>query len=184
MLVTLFGPPGVGKSTVGDYLHSNFEFTHIAIGRLLKSPEFVQSLDLSWNKVSLALRTGATISSPQLFDWLDSQILQGSDRIVIDGYPREPNAVKRFNSFIDQLALTSEAVALHLRCSLTVSSNRLVARGRSDDIASLIARRYYEYETVQLPILSQLHTRVQLVLIDAEKSMPSIFTSVRNALRL
>ncbi|WP_370986705.1 nucleoside monophosphate kinase [Bradyrhizobium sp. DN5] len=178
MLVTLFGPPGSGKSTLGDHLEGSHGFTHIAIGRLLKNEAFRNQIGVSETRVMTAIQTGRTISFDPLFDWLDQTVLDLNKPIVIDGYPRESRALPRFNILANKLKGKRAVLAIHLPLTFTDSRNRLARRGRSDDTAKLAEVRYDEYINEQLPLFAELHPSVSRIEFPPEATTNAIASSI------
>ncbi|GJD51122.1 Adenylate kinase [Methylobacterium crusticola] len=168
MLITLFGPPGVGKTTVGDWLASEYGFRHYALGRLLRDPVAAARIGLDLDTIDAAIRSGRTIRSPALWRWLNTVLPSSSVPVVVDGYPREPGALGPFNELVRALPAGNRVVALHLTCSPQISAQRMIARGRSDDRPAMPARRLSQYDSVQLPLLSQLGERVKVIEVDGE----------------
>jgi adenylate kinase family enzyme len=105
MLVTLFGKPGAGKTTLGDFLAQHDGFQHLALSRLLQSPKFLAEVGIDSRDMHKAIAAGVTISTSGLFDWLDNTITTATRPIVVDGYPREPIALERFNLLAAKLSL-------------------------------------------------------------------------------
>lgn len=184
MIVSLFGPPGAGKSSVGDWLATQHGLLHLALGRVLKDEAQLEAIGVSREDARHAVQAGRTINSEPLLDWLDRVICAEARPIVVDGYPRVPNALARFNRLVEELAPSRVAIALHLRCTVATSFARMRARGRSDDTPKLLAARYEEYERVQLPLLSGLSPSVRIAEIDARAPVEEVRASVAAALDL
>src|ERR1700686_2074559 len=133
MLVTLFGPPGAGKSTLGDRLECLHGFFHIALGRLLKEEAFQKEIGIDGAVVMEAVQTGRTISHAPLFDWLDTAIPESKRPVGVEGYPREHRALPRFNLLAAKVQQTRKLVAAHIALSANESRIRLMKRSRVDD---------------------------------------------------
>ena len=72
---------------------------------------------------------------------------------------------------------------LHLEASEEVVRDRLLGRGRQDDTAESIAKRFAEYEAVTLPILPDLEDRgIQVCHINAEQEPDKVHAEVLKAL--
>lgn len=184
MLITLFGPPGVGKTTVGDWLASEYGFRHYALGRLLRDPVAAARIGLDPDTIDAAIRSGRTIRSPALWRWLNTVLPMSGVSAVVDGYPREPGALGPFNELVRGLPADDRVVALHLVCSPQTSAERMMARGRSDDRPAMPARRLSQYDAVQLPLLSQLAERVEVIEVDGEADKTEVARDVAALLHL
>jgi adenylate kinase family enzyme len=167
MLITLFGPPAAGKSTVGDRLHRERGFQHLALGRMIRTGELSSIVGLDQAQMDARVAAGKPVSDPALFIWLNSLIGGSERRFVVDGYPREPDALAPFNDLVKTLPRTRRAIALHLTAPFEVAAARIVSRGRGDDTAKLAKNRYLEYVNVQVPLLARLHPRVVVHEIEA-----------------
>jgi adenylate kinase family enzyme len=168
MLITLFGKPGSGKTTLGDFLELKHGFIHLALSRLLRDEKFLTEVSISRTEMAQAFSAGATISAPSLFDWLDRAILRSHSDVVVDGYPREPAALIRFNALARQLVGEREVVALKILCSRGEAMKRIAARAREDDTPALIEQRIENYITVQCAVFDQLDSSIRRLLVDSD----------------
>lgn len=149
-LVTLFGRPGSGKTTLGDALAADHGFQHLPLGRMLKKAEILAEIGIDPAAMERAVVTGRTIDADLLYPWLDRQIISSRSPVVVDGYPRVASAVPHFNALAMRLAEDGAVVALHLDCPVHISEERVIARGRDDDRVVALSRRNDEFEQVQL----------------------------------
>jgi adenylate kinase family enzyme len=166
MLITLFGKPESGKTTLGDLMESQEGFLHLALSRLLKRNSFLSLVNIFPEDVEHAMNTAQTITSPFLFDWLDDTIANASRSVVIDGYPREPIALERFNSLARRLSARRQVIGVRLICPRQVAIQRLLARKRPDDRPELIDLRLNEYTTVQRPLFNHLDPCIRKIETD------------------
>jgi UMP-CMP kinase len=181
-LVTLFGRPGAGKSTVGEKLAACYGFTHLALGAMLRSIDTVREIGLDPLEVEQAISSGRTIKSPKLYPWLDERI-RGNDAIVVDGYPRAAISAAPFAALVESLPPTRDVIALVMNCPTEVTHPRLRRRGRPDDDERILSRDD-EFETVQAALVATLPPRVRHVEIDASRRTSEVFADVEAALRL
>lgn len=177
MLVSLFGRPGSGKTSVGDWLATTYDFYHLPLGRLLKDPANVDAMGIRPALVAEAIASGRTIDDDRLFDWLDREIENSARPVVVDGYPRVPAGVAFFNRLAERLPAT-RIVALHLCCSPDTSLIRTMHRARDDDKPGLLAARLDEFQSVQLPLLGRLSRRVETYGLDAEQPLAVLLTDL------
>lgn len=181
-LVTLFGRPGAGKSSVGDELAARHGFTHLALGAMLKSPDILREIGIDPLEMEQAIASGRTVTSPKLYPWLD-EIIRRNDAVVVDGYPRAAISAAPFAALVQSLPPTRSVFALVMNCPTEVTHPRLRTRGRADD-DERIHRRDHEFETVQTPLIAMLPSRVRRVDIDASRYQPEVVADVEGALGL
>jgi adenylate kinase family enzyme len=181
-LVTLFGRPGAGKSTMGDELAARYGFTHLALGAMLKNPEVIREIGIDPLEMEQAIASGRTVRSPKLYPWLDERI-RNSEAVVIDGYPRAANSAVPFAALVQSLPPIREVFAFVMNCSTDVTRARLKIRGRADDDERVL-RRDDEFETVQMPLVAKLPPRVRRVDVDASRQPPQVFADIERALGL
>jgi adenylate kinase family enzyme len=181
-LITLFGRPGAGKTTLGNELAARLGFTHMALGAMLRDNYVLREIGIEPEEMERARTTGRTVTNPRLYPWLDARIRETA-KVVVDGYPRAQNSLTGFNRLVHSLPTSRPVYAMILNCPLEVSHLRLQARGRDDDDAR-IPLRDNEFETVQRPLLDLLADRVQRWDLDASRSASDLFAEVQQALGL
>lgn len=84
-LVTLFGRPGSGKTTLGDTLASDHGFEHLPLGRILKMREILAEIGIDPAAMERAVAAGRTIDADLLYPWLDRRIISSPSPVVVDG---------------------------------------------------------------------------------------------------
>ena len=151
-LISLFGRPGSGKSTIGDMLAEQHGFVHLPLGKLLKDPAIVHEIGIDPDAMARAIATGRTIRDPALFPWLDCQI-RSQPLVVVDGYPRGAGSLGHYVDLLSSLPPNRPVIALYLVCEPVHTRPRLARRARADDDERLQTRDE-EFETVQLPLLT------------------------------
>lgn len=181
-IISLFGRPGAGKSTVCRHLAERHGFLHLPLGDMLKDPDTLANIGIDPDEMRVAIETGRTVTSEKLYPWLDSH-LRAASAVVVDGYPRAANSLAPYAALVDSLPAGRNAFALHLNCPTAVTHPRLHARGRSDD-DDRIAMRDVEFDTVQLPLLQRLPERARLVTVDASGDPATVIAAVELALDL
>lgn len=181
-VVSFFGRPGAGKSTIGRYLAERHGFLHLPLGDMLKDPATLAAIGIDPDEMRAAIESGRTVTSEDLYPWLDRRIHEAPS-VVVDGYPRATNSLAPYHALVGSLPAGRRAFALYLDCPTAVTHPRLAARGRSDDDGR-IANRDLEFETVQLPLLDRLPNATTLVKINAAHDAESILIDVERALGL
>lgn len=181
-LVSLFGRPGSGKSTVGRSLAERHGFLHLPLGDMLKDPATLSNIGIDPDVMRAAIESGRTVTSEKLYPWLDQRI-RAATAVIVDGYPRAANSLASYVALVDSLPIERRGYALYLESPTAITHPRLAARGRSDDDGR-ISRRDLEFQTVQLPLLDHLPPRVTLFRIDAARDAETILADVEAALGL
>jgi len=179
-LVSLFGRPGSGKTTIGAALADRHGFLHLPLGVLLKDPEIVKQIGIDADAMAEAIKSGRTVNDPALYPWLDNQV-RSHRKVVVDGYPRGVTSLDPYAQLIETLPSTRSVLALHLDCTALVANARLKLRARSDDDERLHSR-HDEYERVQLPMLASLPSRVHVSHVDASGDPDTVYGAVEAAL--
>lgn len=179
-VISLFGRPGSGKTSLGEILDRDHGFVHLPLGMLLKDPTIVASIGIDPEAMRMAIASGRTINSDALYPWVDAQIAD-SRRIVIDGYPRSASSIVPFGAMLEGLPRQRLVAAVLLDCPTDVTRPRLGRRGRSDDDERL-CHRDDEYEHVQLPLLDQLPARVQVLRIDSSGELETTLQNLKTML--
>ncbi|MDQ1159579.1 adenylate kinase family enzyme [Sphingomonas sp. SORGH_AS 950] len=181
-VISLFGRPGAGKSTVARSLAERHGFLQLPLGDMLKDPATLANIGIDPDAMQAAIASGRTITSEKLYPWLDQRI-HAATALIVDGYPRAANSLAPYAALVDSLPIERSVFALYLECSTAITHPRLAARGRSDDDGRITSRDL-EFQTVQLPLLDHLPPAVTLIRIDAARDTETILADVEAALGL
>ena len=82
-LVSLFGRPGAGTTSIGDALDERHGFSHLALGRMLRDPNILAEIGidpLAWGR---AVASGHTIDDDRLYSWLDRRIESANPSVPV-----------------------------------------------------------------------------------------------------
>jgi adenylate kinase len=146
-MIVLFGVAGAGKSMQGRLFADERGYAWISTGELLRV--------LVTGKRRQEMLEGKLLSDDEMIRIMDTvfNLINLSEEFVLDGFPR---TVAQSDWLLDQvhnnrIQLTA---VFNLTASKEVVQKRLEARGRLDDTADAIARRFEEYETVTMPIIN------------------------------
>lgn len=181
-LITLFGRPGAGKSTVGDRLAAQHGFVHLALGAMLKDPQILEEIGIDPLEMEQAIASGRTVKSTKLYPWVDARI-RSCAAVVVDGYPRATVSAAPFTELVESLPPDRDVFALLITCPTEITHARLNQRGRADD-DERIASRDDEFERIQAPLIATLPARVKVVEIDGSREASEVFANVERALGL
>lgn len=122
MILILFGPPGSGKGTQGQYLVDNYGFSHISTGDLLRK-EIEAGTELGL-KVKSIMAAGQYVPDEIVTEIISKVISNPAiSNFIFDGYPRTLNQALAF----DQL-LSVKKLKVDLVINFEVDSDLLVER--------------------------------------------------------
>ena len=147
---------------------------------MLKDPAVLRMIGIDPIEMQDAVASGRTITSPNLYPWLDG-LIRGASAVVVDGYPRAAISAAPFAALVGSLPTERDVLAILFDCPTTVTHLRLKARARADD-DERVARRDEEYERVQLPLVELLPSRVRRVEVDGSRAASEVLADVEAVL--
>ncbi len=208
-LAIIFGPPGSGKGTQSRLVSDSLDFCHLSTGDMLREASNIGS-DLGLKAREL-MDSGNLVPDDMVNGIVAAHIhgLDGKKDVLLDGYPRtmeQAYALDRslmgtqYNVNV-VLSLTVRDSVLKERilnrkvCTSCGSifgvpvsvlepcgncGGKLVVRG--DDNLEALSDRLQVYRERTLPILNFYSDRGLVVVIDAERPVPEIFSSISKEL--
>ena len=182
MNIILFGPPGAGKGTQGDFLAKNFNLIKISTGDLLRR-EIKKKSSLG-NEIKSTIDKGMFVSDKVVNDLINDVVLEKKNfnKMIFDGYPRNIFQAEFLDSMIKKNNQNISCV-LNINVDQDVIIKRILGRQicsncgnifnkfynpansekhrcdikylktRSDDTEGTIKKRYKTYEKITFPII-------------------------------
>jgi adenylate kinase family enzyme len=172
--VLLLGPPGSGKTPLGEYLagqkFSAGSVFHFDFGQQLRDllkngaqrgfrPEEIKRVEEAVKQARLFEKEDKELVKKILADFVKRHSLQPGDWLVLNGLPRH----------LAQAVWVSELVEIklvvHLLCPLEISQKRIASgfledrSERSDDSPETIAARYQTYLDRTVPLVNFFRER-------------------------
>jgi adenylate kinase len=144
MRAVFIGPPGSGKGTQAELLHSRLGLTVIGTGEILRD-EMSRRTALG-NQVKSYIDSGR-LAPDDLVNAVVAERLRRADRpaaFILDGYPRNANQASALDAVLKEQKLKLTAV-IHFLIDEDVVVRRMLARQRSDDDEKVIRNRMKEY---------------------------------------
>lgn len=173
-MIIFTGLAGSGKTTQGQILAAYMHCPWVSTGNLLREHNF----DPEIQKQMLA---GEIISDEITLKVLGRELKRinaAKKECILDGSPRTLEQAKWLLAKVEAGELKIDAV-IHLKISLRVSKERLLARQRPDDHELAIDERFREYETNIKPILRYMKdNNVKVFDIDADQSLPDVAADI------
>ena len=175
-MILVAGPPGAGKTLQAKKLAEKYDVIWMSMGQLLR--------DTVDEEVKEIMNQGKLLDDDMVQSVLAEAINQvGPETIILlDGFPRRESQVEWFLGHIQQVKRELKG-ALHIIIDLETSIERLEARGRMDDEASIITRRYKQYQSEIVPMLHHLqHVGVKIHNIDGNQSIDDVHGQIVSAI--
>lgn len=197
--IVLFGPPGAGKGTQGEFL-AKAGFIKLSPGDLIRQE--IQKKTLLGIKLQNILNQGSLVESSLIYELLGT-IDTKKYSYVFDGFPRNKEQLDFFQSLLMKesryvvihLALSKEIIKQRLNSRLVCSQCGLVYNDssnhpikenicnkcegvlvkRSDDQSSIIDQRIAIYEQETIPLIQLCkEKKIQVYDVDAFLSIEEV----------
>ncbi len=196
----LAGVSGSGKGSVGEWLLERAVIaTHASMGAWLRAA-IAHPATLEGKLEALQLQPpgftplqylGHCVTNGLLIPdaWTQAVIEAQLGRAphgtwALDGYPRTPGAASHLLAALHAADIPLLGV-VELHLPQTVVMQRLLARGRVDDIAAAIRQRLEFYAQSVVPTLKWLHSQgVRVHRVDADRPLETVALDVKTRLGL
>ncbi|GJN01132.1 hypothetical protein PR202_ga18371 [Eleusine coracana subsp. coracana] len=173
---SLSGGPGSGKGTQCSKIVSQFGFTHLSAGELLR--EEAKSDTEQGIMIKNLMHEGKLVPSEIIVKLLLKAMLQsGSDRFVVDGFPRNEENRQAYEKIIN----VEPEFILFIDCPKEELERRILSRNqeRDDDNIDTIRRRFEVFQEATLPVVQYYEKRGKLRRVDGAKSPDEVFKDVK-----
>lgn len=121
--IILIAPPAAGKGTQSDLLVSKYGFAHISTGDMLRNEA------LHNESIKSKMENGELIDDDTVFALLEKRLHEEDCKkgFILDGFPRTVNQAIKYDSIIDSVGVTSNAV-IYLDVNRDTVIKRIVGR--------------------------------------------------------
>ena len=177
--VLIIGGPGSGKGTICERLISDYHFTHLSVGELLRAEVAAQTS--RGLEVESIMKAGLLVPDDLVMEMVTSHISQSSASVLLDGFPRTLKQAQSFN--------VTPSLILWLDCEDEILINRILERakhsGREDDNLETVTERIKTFKSNAEPILHYYSQpeHGHLVTIDGSKSVDEVYAQVDKTVR-
>ncbi len=204
--VILFGPPGIGKGTIGKVLGEKWDYPVISTGDVLR--ENVKNGTDIGEKAKSFMRKGELVPDEIVFEALKEKIKHGnySRGVLIDGFPR---TMKQARMLEEMFQDGNDVVLMNFVASDDVLIERLSSRRickncgaiyhlknippkkegecdicggelmqRDDDKPEVITRRLEIFRSEAKPLLEYYTEKYRAVTVDANDNLEEIIKRI------
>lgn len=187
-LVFVLGAPGAGKSTLAARLARRYRWRHLSVGELLRQAAAAAE-NCHWitpsqsRELKTLLASGDRIAPSDVTVRLLTDALPlgstvlataATERVVIDGFPRNQENWETFKTIIQAARTTTISYAfIWLELPFAIARERALKRHRDDDLDQTIKQRFAVYERETLP-LQKLLPAERLFCISANQESDQI----------
>jgi len=165
------GPPGAGKGTQAQRLASREGLLHLSTGDLLRAE--VQAGTPLGQEAEAVMARGELVSDALVLAIVRSRLEHHDGGWLLDGFPRNLPQAEALEGLLTSLNQRIEQVIL-LELDDAVLIERLLARGRVDDNAEVIANRLNVYREQTAPLIAHYEGQGLLRRLDGVGSIEAI----------
>ncbi|GJN38313.1 hypothetical protein PR202_gb27343 [Eleusine coracana subsp. coracana] len=146
----VLGGPGSGKGTQCNKIASNFGFTHLSAGDLLRQE--ISSGSEKGESILETIKEGRIVPSEITVELIRKAMkMSNAKRVLIDGFPRcEENRIA-----FERIMGSEPDVVVFFDCPVDEMIKRLLGRnqGRVDDNIETIKKRLKVFESLNIPVV-------------------------------
>lgn len=174
-ILFLIGRPGCGKGTQLDFLIEKTGFDFIKTGAELRKR--AKKDDFLGGKIRETLSKGKLIPTPLVFlIWMPLLIefhKKKVEGIIFDGNPRKLYEARMLEEVFEMFDWR-EVKVCHIKISEKEAHERLIKRGRSDDVKKEIEERLGWFKEEVEPVIEYFSKKNAVVEINGEQSVEEV----------
>ncbi|KAK4454636.1 adenylate kinase-domain-containing protein [Podospora aff. communis PSN243] len=183
----VLGGPGAGKGTQCARLVSEYGFTHLSAGDLLRAEQERPGSEFG-ELIKQCIKDGAIVPMEVTVQLLENAMTEtiknkhnAPKKFLIDGFPRKMDQAFKFEEVVCPARLV-----LFYDCPEAEMERRLMERGktsgRADDNAESIRKRFRTFIETSMPVVDHYEKEGRVVKIDATPTPDSVFQTTRERL--
>ena len=181
MQFIFLGPPGAGKGTQASILANSWKIPHISTGDILR--------EAIAEKTSLGIEARTHVEAGELVpDILVMGLMRKrfgrSDTKrgwILDGFPRKISQARALDELLSILGQPHPRV-IYLVVATDILVQRMLERGRQDDIEETIRRRLEVYQEDTNPLIKFYQRRRCLTTIDGNLPLDEVTRKLQESL--
>jgi len=182
----VLGGPGAGKGTQCARLVSEYGFTHLSAGDLLRAEQERPSSQFG-ELIKDCIKNGEIVPMEVTVKLLENAMTEtiqkrpSAKKFLIDGFPRKMDQAFKFEEMVCPARLV-----LFYDCPEAEMERRLLERGktsgRADDNAESIRKRFRTFVETSMPVVDHYEKEGRVVRIDATPTPDSVSATTRERL--
>ena len=177
-MIIFMGVAGAGKSVQGTLLAEKLGYKWLSTGEYLRA-------NVS-GELKEQMLAGKLLSDEQIIDILKGffESIGQDNGVILDGFPRTLAQAKWLYELHQNHKINIRDV-IYLDASLKVVTERLLDRGRPDDTADVLGKRFEEYEKLTYPVVDWLKKQGLTVhTVNAEADVDEVQAEILNRLSI
>lgn len=184
-VIFVLGGPGAGKGTQCAKLVKEKGFVHLSAGDLLRAEQARKGskygeLIASYIKEGNIVPQEVTIAL--LKQAIGEAYAQGSNKFLVDGFPRKMDQAITFEEEVAESAFT-----LFFECPESVMLDRLLERGktsgRADDNIESIKKRFKTFIDTSMPVVDYFDKQNKVVKVICDHPVDVVYNQVLDVLK-
>ncbi len=180
--LVILGRQGSGKGTQSLRIAEKFGCIHVSTGDMLRAA-VAEGTELGL-QASAVMESGGLVSDGIMNGIVAERLSKPdivADGVLLDGFPRTADQADALESMLADLG-QALSLAINLDVPVDEVTQRMMARGRSDDTEEAIRRRLQLYEEQTAPVLHWFDQRDLLTTIDGLGIESEIFDRINTAI--
>jgi adenylate kinase len=178
--LVILGRQGSGKGTQCLRLVDHYGTLHVSTGDMLRAA--VADRTELGKKAEAIMNAGGLVSDDVMNGIVAERLARPDIKkhgVLLDGFPRTVVQAEALERIVGTRGIDA---AINLDVPVTVVTERMLARGRTDDTPEAIARRLSLYDEQTAPLIEWFDDRRVLVTVDGLGSEDEVFARLRAAI--
>ncbi|MEO8692494.1 MAG: adenylate kinase [Acidimicrobiales bacterium] len=178
--LVILGRQGSGKGTQCLRLVEHYGTLHVSTGDMLRAA-VADGTELG-KKAETIMNAGGLVSDDVMVGIVAERLAKPDIKqhgVLLDGFPRTVGQAEALEGIVGKHGI---AAAINLDVPVSVVTERMLSRGRTDDTPEAIARRLSLYDEQTAPLIDWFEARGVLVTVDGLGSEDQVFARLRAAI--